>query len=131
MKRVWTVLATLCVMVPAAKAQMYQPQYGPMTGNSAMSYINLLQPNSNPALTYLGIVQPQLQAQTTFQQLRSEINRTPAGFIGPPRNTGVADTGYAPARYMQYSQYFGTLSAPRNMSYQTTPGTNAASYGRR
>ena len=131
MKRLWMVLATLFVVVPAAKAQMYQPQYGPMTSNSATPYVNLLQRNVNPAFTYLGIVQPQLQAQATFQQLQSEINRTPAGFIGPPRNTGIADTGYSPARYMQYHQYFGTLSGQRNMSYQTTPGTNAATFGRR
>jgi hypothetical protein len=132
MKCVGTILAALLVVVPAAKAQMYQPQYGPMTGNTAYTpYVNLLQRNVNPAINYLGIVQPQLQAQATFQQLQNEINRTPPGFIGPPRNTGIADTGYAPARYMQYSQYFGTLSGPRNFSYQTTPGTNAATYGRR
>jgi hypothetical protein len=131
MKRAWSVLVALLVLAPAAQAQMNQPQYGPMTGSSAMSYINLLQPNSNPAFTYLGIVQPQLQAQATFQQLQSEINRTPPGFIGPPRNTGIADTGYAPAHYMQYNQYFNTLSASRNMTYQTTPGATAARYGRR
>ena len=131
MKRLWTVIGTLFVVVPAANAQMYQPQYGPMTSNSSTPYVNLLQRNVNPAFTYLGIVQPQLQAQATFQQLQGAINRTPPGFIGPPRNSGIADTGYAPARFMQYNQYFNTLSAARNMTYQTTPGTTAASYGRR
>lgn len=131
MKREWSVLAVLLILAPVAQAQMYQPQYAPMAGNSAMSYINLLQPNSNPAFTYLGIVQPQFQAQATFQQIQSEIHRTPPGFIGPPRNSGIDDTGYAPARFMQYYQYFGTLTGPRNLNYQITPGTNAATYGRR
>jgi hypothetical protein len=117
---------------PSVQAQYYQPQYGPMSGGTAYTpYVNLLQRNVNPAINYLGIVQPQLQAQATFQQLQSEINRPTPALMGPPRNTGIADTGYAPARYMQYQQFFNTLSAPRNLNYQITPGTNAATYGRR
>lgn len=134
MKRAMVMAASLVLLASAARAQYVPPQlpsYG--SGQSSMSYINLVQPNVNPALTYMGIVQPQLQAQSNFQALQNEIvvNRMMPGGIAPPRNSGVSDTGFAPARFMQFQQYFNTMSNPQRMNYQAQPGTSAAGYGRR
>jgi hypothetical protein len=133
MKRVLVLTASFVFVGSVVHAQympLGQPGYG---GQSAMSYINLLQPNINPAVTYMGIVQPQLQAQATFQQLQSQINmaRTMPDSVAPPRNVGISDTGTAPARFMQYQQYFNTVySMPRgNNPFQG--GSNAAVFGRR
>jgi opacity protein-like surface antigen len=132
MKRVLAMAVLLVMAGSAAHAQVPSglPSYG---GLSPLPYVNLLQPNINPAITYMGIVQPQLQAQSTFQQLQSEINvtRMMPGGVAPPRNVGVVETGYAPARFMQYQNYFNTLSTPRRVTYETQPGTSAAVYGRR
>jgi hypothetical protein len=133
MKRVLVLTASLVLLASTARAQNGPsgiPSYG---GQSALPYVNLLQPNVNPAVTYMGIVQPQLQAQATFQQLQSQINltHTMPDSVAPPRNVGISDTGYAPARFMQYQQYFNTIySAPRGNS-QNQGGPNAAIFGRR
>src|SRR4051812_43208276 len=68
MKRMLVLTASLVLAGSTAHAQ-YVPSGVPTYGGgsqSAMSYINLLQPNVNPAVTYMGIVQPQLQAQANF-----------------------------------------------------------------
>jgi hypothetical protein len=131
MKRVELVVGALFLFAttPAARAQYLQP-YG---GQSYNPMVNLMQRNVNPAVQYMGIVQPQLQAQANFQQLQSDINLTRAmpGGVAPPRNSGIADTGSAPARFMQYRQYFNTMSGQRRLNYQTQPGTLSASYGGR
>ena len=129
----------LTLAATMAQAQYVQPQVSPY-GNMAYSpYINMLQGGNglgggyNPAVTYMGIVQPQLQAQSNFMQLQNQINMTrmmPGG-VAPPRNTGVADTGYAPARFLQYQQYFNTLATPRSGNNPTTTGANLPSYGGR
>ena len=126
MKRVLVFTASLMLVGSVAQAQYLPsalPSYG---GQSAMPYINLLQPNVNPAVTYMGIVQPQLQAQSAFQQMQTQINmsRMMPNSVAPPRNVGVSDTGAAPARFMQYQQYFNTTSS-------TLRGANAAAFGRR
>lgn len=132
MKRV-LVLTALFVFVGSAAHAQYLPSALPSYGaQSAMPYINLLQPNVNPAVTYMGIVQPQLQAQAAFQQLQTQINmaRTMPDSVAPPRNVGISDTGAAPARFMQYQQYFNTVySTPRGNQLQG--GSNAAVFGRR
>lgn len=133
MKRVLVLTASLVLVGSAAQAQ-YMPSGLPFYGGqSAMPYINLLQPNINPVVTYMGIVQPQLQAQATFQQLQSQVNmaRTMPDSVAPPRNVGISDTGTAPARFMQYQQYFNTVySTPRGIN-QFQGVSNAAGFGRR
>ena len=98
-----------------------------------MPYINLLQPNINPAVTFMGIVQPQLQAQAAFQQMQGQINgaRMMPGGVAPPRNGGITDTGYAPARFMQYQQYFGTHLNTRRPNNQTQPAAGMGFAGGR
>lgn len=133
MKRMLGLAASLVLMGSAAHAQ-YAPPATPGYGNnqSAMSYINLLQPNVNPALTYTGIVQPQMQAQTAFQQLQGNVNqmRMMPGGVAPPRNVGVTDTGYRAATFMSYQQYFNTAFNARRGGNQTQPGTNVGGFGR-
>ncbi|HWG45122.1 MAG TPA: hypothetical protein VN688_20295 [Gemmataceae bacterium] len=125
-------------------AQYMQPQVSPYGNTATTPYINLLQRNVNPAIQYQGIVQPQLQAQTRFGQLQNEIttNRQMYPTIAPPRNSGVADTGYAPARFMQYQQYYFTLPTGRGAGNPyggsaaaggapPAAGTLSATFGRR
>ncbi|HTU17420.1 MAG TPA: hypothetical protein VMG10_05100 [Gemmataceae bacterium] len=133
MKRVLLLTASFVLIASAAQAQYAPPGMPGYGGQSAMPYLNLLQPNINPTLTYAGIVQPQLQAQSMFQQMQSQINmtRVMAGGVAPPRNSGVADTGYAPARFMQYQQYFNTMYNARRPGSQTQSGTNLGFYGGR
>jgi hypothetical protein len=130
MKRVLVLAVSLLLVGSAARAQYAMPGMPSYGAQSAIPYINLLQPNINPAVTYMGIVQPQLQAQSTFQQLQSQINQThnmmPGG-VAPPRNSGVADTGYAPARYMQYQQFYNTLYNARGSNFQTQPASGMRS----
>ncbi|MGH7173138.1 MAG: hypothetical protein ACRELG_22885, partial [Gemmataceae bacterium] len=120
MKRVLMLVVSVMLIGSTARAQ-YMPSGMPSYGNqSAMSYINLLQPNVNPAVSYLGIVQPQLQGQASLQQLQNQINMTrmmPGG-VAPPRNGGVTDTGYAPARFMSYQQYYNTIYNSRGQNNQ-------------
>jgi hypothetical protein len=118
--------------VSSAHAQYTPPQMAGY-GNQAYSpYVNLLNRNINPAVTYQGIVQPQLQAQANFQQLQNQIDvtRTMPGGIAPPRNTGISDTGSAPARFMQFRQYFNTMSGQNRPNNQTRPTMMSGSYGR-
>lgn len=130
MKRVLLLTASFVLIGSAAQAQ-YAPQGMPSYGaQSAMPYLNLLQPNINPTLTYAGIVQPQLQAQSMFQQMQGQINATrmmPGG-VAPPRNRGITDTGYAPARFMQYQQYFNTHLNGRRPNTQTLSAFGAPSF---
>jgi hypothetical protein len=128
----------LAMAAGATPAQYVQPQVSPYGNMASTPYVNLLQGGNgtngyfNPAVTYMGIVQPQLQAQANFMQLQSQVNMTRMmpGVVAPPRNTGVADTGYAAARFLQYQQYFNTLSAQRNGSNQAAPGGNMPYGGR-
>ena len=134
MKRVLVLAVALGLVGSAARAQYPVPGMPSYGNQSAMPYVNLLNPNVNPAVTYMGIVQPQLQAQATFQQLQSQINtaRMMPGGVAPPRNTGVADTGYAPARFMQYQHYFNTVySTPRPNNSQTQPAARMGFAGGR
>jgi hypothetical protein len=133
MKRVLVLTASLVFVASTARAQYLPsgiPTYG---GLSALPYVNLLQPNVNPAVTYMGIVQPQLQAQATFQQLQSQINLTHSmpDTVAPPRNAGVSDTGYAPARFMQYQQYFNTVYSTPRGNNRNQSGSSAAVFGQR
>ena len=133
MKRV-LILAVSSLLVGSTARAQYVPSGLPSYGSqSALPYVNLLNPNVNPAVTYMGIVQPQLQAQSNFQQLQSQINQTrlmPGG-VAPPRNSGIADTGYAPARYMQYQQFYNTLFNGRGSNFQTQPTSTRGFYGGR
>jgi hypothetical protein len=132
MNRVSVVVTVLFVFGAAhgAQAQYLQPETAPYGGQTYVPYLNMLR-GGNPAVNYFGLVRPQLQTQATFQQLQSEITRPMPAPVAPPRNRGVADTGSAPGRFMQYNQYFNTLSSPRAVNYQTVPGSTAATYGRR
>ena len=133
MKRVLGLAGVLILMGSAAHAQYAQPGMPAYGNQSALPYVNLLQPNVNPALTYMGIVQPQLQAQSTFQQLQGQINtaRMMPGGVAPPRNIGVADTGYSAARFMQYQHLFNTTYNSRRTNYQTPAGFGAPGVGGR
>jgi hypothetical protein len=140
MKRAGMVAGVVLLFAAAGtQAQYVQPQVSPY-GNMAYSpYVNLLQSGNggtgfiNPAITYMGIVQPQLQAQATMMQMQSQLNqaRLMPGGVAPPRNNGIADTGYAPARFMQYQQYFDTLSFQRRLNNQGMAGGNGMPYGGR
>jgi hypothetical protein len=129
----------LTIAATVAQAQYVQPQVSPYGNMTYSPYVNLLQSGNgtggafNPAITYMGIVQPQLQAQSNFMQLQNQINLTRAmpNTVAPPRNNGVADTGYAPARFLQYQQYFNTLSTQGRMNSQSAPGNNLPMFGQR
>lgn len=133
MKRVLVLATSLLLVGSTARAQYVPPGMPSYGAQSAMPYINLLQPNINPAVTFMGIVQPELQAQATFQQMQGQINqaRIMPGGVAPPRNGGITDTGYAPARFMQYQHYFNTTFNARRPNYQTQPGTGMGLYGGR
>ena len=139
MNRVGKIACVLlaCVAAPAAQAQ-YQyvpPQVSSLSIPVIVPYGNLLRGGNvsfNPLVNYLTSVQPQLQTQAIFQQLQSElVTRTATVPLTPARNTGVADIGYSPVRFLSYPQYNFTLSSPNRTSFQTTPCTSAASYGQR
>lgn len=133
MKRAMVIVASMVVFGSAARAQYMPPQVSSYGGQSSMPYVNLMQRNVNPAVTYMGIVQPQLQAQANFQQLQNEINTTRmmSGGVAPPRNTGISDTGQAPARFMQYQQYYNTMATSRRAINPMQGGVNSGVYGRR
>jgi hypothetical protein len=143
MNRLLLTMGLVFGVAQATQAQYMQPQVSPYGGTATTPYVNLLNRNVNPAIQYQGIVQPQLQAQSNFQYLQSEINARPTyPTIAAPRNGGVADTGYAPARFMQYQQYYFTLPTGRSGNYQNggsavagrTPqaaGTMSARFGGR
>ena len=130
---VFATLLGALVAVSSAHAQYMPSQMMGYGGQAYSPYVNLLQRNVNPAVQYMGIVQPQLQAQSNFQQLQNQIDltRTMPGGVAPPRNSGISDTGSAPARFMQYRQFFNTMSGQNRPNYQTQPGSLSASYGRR
>jgi hypothetical protein len=135
MNRVVVVLGVLSVGLAAGSARaqgVYQQPMVGMFGNQAwVPYINLLR-GGNTAVNYFGITRPVIQGQASLQYLQTEVNRQQFGpTVAPPRNRGVSETGAAPARFMQYNQYFNTLQAPRAVNYQTVPGSQAATYGRR
>ena len=133
MKRVVFMAASVVLWASTARAQYMPPQMSSYGGQSSMPYVNLLQRNVNPAVTYMGIVQPQLQAQSNFQHLQNEINltRTMPGGVAPPRNTGISDTGSAPARFMQFHQYYNTMANSRRAINPMQGGVGAGTYGGR
>lgn len=133
MKRAMVMAAGVMLFGAAVQAQYMPPQIGSYGGQSSMPYVNLLQRNVNPAVTYMGIVQPQLQAQANFQQLQNEINltRTMSGGVAPPRNSGVSDTGAAPARFMQFHQYYNTMANSRRGNNSTQSGVGGSGFNRR
>ncbi len=127
-----------CAAATAGHAQQYlQPQISPYGDQINMPMVNLLRNRNgvgNPAVNYMGIVQPQMQAQTTFQALQNQIiTRQTLPGVAPPRNTGVSDTGYSAARFMQYNQYFFSLPTGRgnypNASRPNTAGTSIGGLG--
>jgi hypothetical protein len=139
MNRVGKIAGVLlvCAAAPVAQAQnqYVPPQVSSFSIPVMVPYGNLLRGGTvgfNPLVNYLTSVQPQLQTQAMFQQLQSElVTRTATVPLTPPRNTGLADTGYSPVRFLSYPQYNFTLSSPNRTSFQTTPGTSATSYGQR
>lgn len=127
MKRAGIVAIALLLTARMAPAQYVAPYNGTL----ANPYVNLLgstNGNFNPAVTYMGIVQPQLQMQAGMQQLQNGMNlgRVMPGGVAPPRNAGIADTGYFRARFLQYQQYFNTLSNRSSVGYPTQTGVGAA-----
>lgn len=132
MNRAAMIASALLLTAGMAPAQYMQPYNGQISN----PYVNLLggaNGGFNPAVTYMGIVQPQLQAQSNFQQLQNGINlqRMMPGGVAPPRNAGVADTGYTRARFMQYQQYFNTMSSQSRVNYPSQNGIGSAAYGGR
>ncbi len=132
MNRAAILASALLLTTGMASAQYMQPYAGQISN----PYVNMLgnaNGNFNPAVSYLGIVQPQLQAQSNFQQLQNGLNlqRMMPGGVAPPRNAGVADTGYTRARFMQYQQYFNTLSTRTGVNFQNQAGAGSAAYGGR
>ena len=139
MNGAWRIAGVLlaCAAAPAAQAQyQFVPPQVLSVGNPVQNpYGNLLRSGNvgfNPLLNSLSSIQSQLQTQATSQQLQSElVIRTVTVPVTPPRNTGLADTGYSPVRFLSYPQYNFTLSSPNRTSFQTTPGTSATSFGQR
>jgi hypothetical protein len=126
MNRILVVLGALTVFLAAqpVRAQMgyVQPQVGPAgSGQTWVPYLNMLRPG-NAAVNYFGLVRPEQQAMQAIGQLQQQVN-TPRpnqlSQVAPPRNQGIADTGFAPSGFMQYRQYFFTMG---RMQQQQQPG---------